>query len=421
MQFLIAVFMLFSLFSSASEKIFTDITTGDVAIGEDRIALYEKDFLVDVEIPDIKHNIFLRNGTIQWVRVDKILLKPRARIAIFLEHPVDSLHIKYSQNVILFHQHKQKAYAEFYVSLFQPEDIFIYKNDKKIGKIRIHPKLDIRNRETHVIDYSCGRYKLKVDGLDNEFLSIGCRDYPIGNFPKETNMVEAYWTSADYTLLDGTPPPYLITFLHSKPVEMTVVNRWGKIKKISIKATLPKRRHRLKTAYGLGPYAFYTEEGSEIKESTVVPAFMLYMKYDLDKDNSIRLFDALLYKESLFNNAGIYYANDVAKVYDRKITITTLLGFQSMQFKFDSDSELYNQFIFPQGLEVTWIHALGKPGYLINFGMFLSPSESIKYSNLWVRWGRKYFWELNYIDWGFEDQYAKTWGLSIGFPFKQFF
>ena len=53
------------------------------------------------------------------------------------------------------------------------------------------------------------------------------------------------------------------------------------------------------------------------------------------------------------------------------------------------------------------MHAFGIDGFLVNYGMFLSPDSNVQYNNIWIRWGKKYFWEINYIDWGFEDKYAK--------------
>ena len=79
--------------------------------------------------------------------------------------------------------------------------------------------------------------------------------------------------------------------------------------------------------------------------------------------------------------------------------------------------------IFPQGIEFLWKHAFGIKNYIVGGGGFASPSETVDYQNLWIRWGKDYFWELNYIYWGIpeEDHNAKMWGLSIGFPFKPFF
>lgn len=417
------IILILSFSCLASKDIFEPITYGDVSLGDHRIKLNINDFIISKNLKNkLKVEATLIKNSIQWVRVGGVLLKPRARIKIKIKGPAGRYHFGYENQNILLHQNGKFAEAEFFISLFQPEDVIVYQYDKLIGNIIVHPKTIIgKKRKTHVIDYSCFRYKVEIIGLDNEFISVGCKDQPVGKMGSENTMLEVYWTSADYSLLDHAKAPYLATFTNNDPVELTVVNRWGKIKKIKIRAKVPKRFHRLKTAIGLGPYAYYTQEDGAESPSEIVPAVMFYAKFDLNKKNSLRLFDALLYKESLFNNFGVYHANDVAKILDKKITITTLLGFQGMSFKFSSDSELFNQFIFPQGIEINYMHAFGIDGFLVNYGMFLSPDSNVKYNNIWIRWGKRYFWEINYIDWGFEDRYAKTWGLSIGIPFKQFF
>lgn len=422
MKFLLLIYI-FSISVFASKDIYESITHGEVATGDHRINLSTNDFHINLETKSpvsIKANLV--EESIQWVRVGEVLLKPRALITVKIKGKASQFHLNYDKQNILLHQNEEFAEASFYISLFQPEDVLVYQLGRIISQVIVHPKNIIGNkRKTHVIDYSCYRYKVEITGMDNEFLSVGCRDYQIGKFGDEKYLVELYWTSADYTLLDNSQTPYIAILTNNDPIEMTVVNRWGKIKKITIKARVPQRYKRLKTALGFGPYALYASENNQQSPTEIAPAFMIYAKFDLDKSNSLRAFDALIYKEALFNNVGVYYANDVANVYDKKITITTLLGFQGMTFKFNNDSELFNQFIFPQGLEVVYNHAFGIENFTFVYGMFLSPTESVKYNNLWIRWGKKYFWELNYIDWGYDDKYAKTWGLSIGIPFMQFF
>ena len=57
----------------------------------------------------------------------------------------------------------------------------------------------------------------------------------------------------------------------------------------------------------------------------------------------------------------------------------------------------------------------------MTYGKFLSTDTDEQYDNIWLRWGRNYFWELNYIKWGRDNQEVKTYGLSIGFPIGNLF
>ena len=180
------------------------------------------------------------------------------------------------------------------------------------------------------------------------------------------------------------------------------------------------------TAYGFGPYALHTKvTNSETKKtsqihSPIAPALFFYMNYKISDNTSIRGFDAAIFQESKFNNAGLYLGSDFGFSLDNKLYFTTLLGVQYLYFKYDDEAPEVSEPIFPQGLEFMYRHAFDIPNYIISGGIFLSTDDDIEYENVWVRWGKNYFWELNLISWGKEDFEAKTWGLSVGLPFKGF-
>ena len=155
-------------------------------------------------------------------------------------------------------------------------------------------------------------------------------------------------------------------------------------------------------------------------KNNIAPALFFYLNYKISETNSIRGFDAAIFKESTFNNAGLYLGSDFGHSLDNKLHFTTLLGVQYLHFQFDKDSSAISEPIFPQGIEFMYRHAFDIPNYIIAGGVFLSTSETIDYENIWIRWGKNYFWELNLISWGKDNFEATTWGLSIGFPFKGF-
>jgi hypothetical protein len=97
------------------------------------------------------------------------------------------------------------------------------------------------------------------------------------------------------------------------------------------------------------------------------------------------------------------------------------LGLQAITFKSEFSSRARTRGIYPQGLEFVYNHAFGLKNYKFIFGAFLSPDSSDEYRNTWVRFGKKVFWEINYLSWGHDDLYSKQWGLSVGVPFMSFF
>jgi hypothetical protein len=428
---LLTIFILFiSSMAYAAEK--EPISFGKVNIGDSRLKLRVKDFKIKLNLSrNIPSKVVLKKGSIQWIRVNDVLLTPRARLAIYFKGNASDFHIKYRNQSILMQQRKKLAVTQFYVSLFQFDKAKIYYKGKEIGKISFHAKENtISKRKTHLIDYSCSRNNIKIKGMDNEYISLGCRTQRVGKFGKEKPMTEILWSSANYKLLDNSEAPYIAVFMDSKPVKIKVKNQFNEVKEIEISARIPKRLHRLNVAYGLGPYAFNTTFARdpkdlepntfEVNEEPMAPAFMLYFNFKLSPETSVRGFNALVAKKSIFNNLGVYFASDLAKVSDNKLTITTLLGMQHLYFQFDSKSKIINEPIFPQGIEANYNHAFGIENYLVGGGAFLSPSESYDYQNIWVRWGKGIFWELNYIYWKKDEFSVKTWGLSAGFFFGGF-
>lgn len=408
------------------------IAFGKVIVGDERIKLRVSDFKIKLRLNEnIKSKVVLKKGSIQWIRIEDVLLTPRARIAIYLKGNAQDFTLNYRGKSILMQQNKKTiAQTEFYVSLFQFDKIDIIKKGKKIGDISFYAKKNkSKHRKSTLIDYSCSRSGIKIKGLEKEYISLGCRMNRVGKWGKEKPMLEVLWTSANYRLLDNSKAPYIAVFMSNNPVKLKVINHNNEIKEIELSARIPKRLHRLNIAYGYGPYAFETTydqdpelDSTDLLKYTepVVPAFMLYFNYKVNEDTSIRGFDAVVWKDSVFNNLGIYYASDIGKPLDKKFTITTLLGMQHLYFKFDEGYPTKSEPIFPQGIEFNYRHAFGIENYLINGGAFLSPSENIDYQNIWVRWGKTIFWELNYIYWGTGEFSAKMWGLSAGFFFGGF-
>ena len=408
------------------------ISFGNVNVGEKRIKLKVKDFEIKLNLSEnIKSKVVLKKGSIQWIRINDVLLTPRARLAIHFKGDASDFHIKYRDQSILMQQRKKIAVTEFYVSLFQFDKAKIFYKGREIGDISFHAKENkIKKRKTHLIDYSCSRNNIKIKGMDNEYISLGCRTQRVGKFGKEKPMTEILWSSANYKLLDNSEAPYISVFMDSTPVKIKVKNQFNEIKEIEISARIPKRLHRLNIAYGLGPYAFNTTFARDPKDinttefetnkEPIAPAFMLYFNFKLTPETSVRGFNAIVAKKSIFNNLGVYFASDLAKTIDNKLTITTLLGMQHLYFQYDSKAKIISEPIFPQGIEANYNHAFGIENYLIGGGAFLSPSESYDYQNVWVRWGKGIFWELNYIYWKKDEFSVKTWGLSAGFFFGGF-
>jgi hypothetical protein len=357
------------------------ISFGSVELGENRLPLKPKHFNIEIKkYAPLQIKTKLKKDSLQWVRFDEVMLMPRARYAIYIKGNPENYHFRYRGKSVLAQNYKGYAHSEFYVSLFHHDPIQVYYKTKVVASISFTSKVFPKYKDRlHLIDYSCNRRNIKVTGLEGELLSVGCKMHRIGKIGSEKPMLEVMWTSPNWTLLDNSRAPYMAVFFDNVPIKVKVKNKKGMIKTVTIKANVPKRMHRLGIAMGIGPYAFETNYKGSTKTEPLAPAIMGYFNFQLDDETSIRGFDALILKDSLFNNAGIYLANDIASVLDNKLTFTTLIGLQHLYFQFDADSSNVSDVIFPQGIEFLYRHAFGITDYIIGGGAFF---KSIRNSRL---------------------------------------
>lgn len=419
--FLLLLFFNFGLWAQESEQKF-QLSFGNVDIGESRIPINLSDFsIISKNSLNLKTKVEFIKDSVQWIRMSNNLLSPRARLGIQIESSDSNIHLNYSGKSIVLTRHQNILYTQLYVSLFNPMPIEVIVDGKKVGRITIRARSPERKTETKLIDYSCSNYNVQIQGVDDEYISVGCRMDRLGRIGKERPRLEVSWSATNFHLLDQSPPPYVSIFTRNDPAKVMVEDEEGNKKEITITADIPERLHRLKTAFGLGPYAFNATEQGKKRDTVIAPSFMLYGNFYLMPGASVRMFDALVWQDSIFNNFGFYFAYDVAKIFDQRILIVPLLGVQGLTFKYNKNSPSFTRMIYPQGAEVVINHAFGITGYSVVYGMFFSTSSAVDYMNLWLRWGKKVFWEINYIDWGDDGHEATMYGLSVGIPLGSFF
>lgn len=398
------------------------LTEGQFTIGESRIPIDPKDFKIVVEnfVSGPKISAGFVKDSFQWIRTNDNLLIPRARLGVRIFSTSTDIYIKYDEQNLLPVDKTKYLFSEFFIPLYSSKKIEIFKGKTKIASILILAQSNKSNKEKHYIDYSCSPYHLAITGIESEYFSIVCNMGRLGLMGSEKPLLKLIWASTNLTLPDGTSPPFTTFLTNEFPIKITMINEKKENKLITITAQIPKELKRIKTALGFGPYSLVLkEDGSYTKKSTA-PALMLYGKFDLLKNSSFRFFDAIVANKGLFNHLGIYFAYELASIYDNRFQIIPLLGLQAITYKFDSSTKSYNQLIYPQGFEAVYQHAFGLENYSLIYGMFLSTETDVTYKNLWVRFGKKTFYEVNYIEWSFENRSVKTWGLSVGLPFMSF-
>lgn len=409
------------IFTLISSKVYANFNLNGAPLAENRINLTPQDFKISIESQK-KMKVNIDPNSIHWVRYNKNLLIPRIKIDLFIEsNKSDSIFVEYKKEIFHLEKNGRQFSSELFYSPFENSPLNIYNDKKVIGKVQI----SMNKKYNHLIDYTCSRNNIKVDGLENYFISLGCNTKRIGEFGKEKPLLTVNWITPNLIIKNTDINHGTAVFTKGAPIEISAIDkRTNKLVNFRITSRIPKRLHRLFTAYGFGPYALETasnkDDQFEDYYSPAAPALFFYTNYKISEETSIRGFNALVFDKSVFNNAGAYLGSDFGFSLDNKLYFTTLLGVQHLFFKFDNDTTEVSEFIVPQGIEFMYRHAFDIPNYIISGGGFLSPSESFDYQNIWIRWGKNYFWELNYIYWANDNLSAKMWGLSVGFPFKGF-
>lgn len=416
MIFLILITLIFSAF--AQEKNIQDLSLPGLSLAEQRLPISLKDFILKKE-NKTKIGLKWSENSVQWIRLNEVLLMPRAKLRIQIPATDSGYHIRYLNKIYLLQSYKGRATLDLWISLFRAEPITIIKGDKVFEIISVSAQKSKITKSTQLIDYSCAPWSIEIEGIDDDYLSVGCKFNRSGKFGEEIPHLEILWSAASYRLADNSPSPYYASITTSDPVAFEVINNKNEKRKVVIKSKLPKRVKRLKMGFGLGPHQFKTRVDQSVEERWAA-SYFLYSNLFLADGVSLRAFNAYTKQDSTFNNAGLYYATEISKFLDNRFSFTTLIGAQILTYK-TPKNQSFNEAIFPQGGELVWMHPFGLKNYRLTAGLFFDLSQTHTYQNNWVRFGTSTFVEVNYLKWGKENTQAELWGFSIGFPLFELF
>ena len=402
------------------------IAIGPLVVGEDHPGFALADFPAVVE--DTAPAVEARwvEGSLKWVRAPDGLALPLARLRIALRVAPERALLRWRGRAVLFQGGPDGAATEIFVPLLEGAEAAVELDGHPLARVRIAARAAATPAaERHAIDHSCSPWAAAIRGLDDAFVSMNCRLIPVGRVGAEAPLLEIRWLAAGVTLPDGSRPPLLAQLRHGLPARMTVIGPDGKSRVVEISAAVPPRWHRLKVAAGAGPYRLASSAGAG---NGAAGSLMLYGNLRLRPEDSlsIRVFEAAVAQSpadtAFFNNLGLYFAYDLARVLDNRLALTALLGLQGVTFAPAGLSRsAYNEAVFPQGFELSYLDAFGLRNKTLSGGMFLQPTASKPYQNFWGRFGGRWFGELNYISWRSGGRSARMWGFSIGVPFVQLF
>ncbi len=427
MKKIIILFLIFfSTLTIANDNTFLSIDNGQVRIGQQHLDLSLKNFTIQLNNINYKTKAYFLAKSLKWIRSKNNIYTPQAQMRIIVNKlPAQTtpyLIFNDQTHIPTYLSHSNKYVFTLSVTLFTSTKIKVFLKEKLISTITIKaiPRPGIKS---HHIDSSCTPFKLKIKNFNNQYLSLTCKLSRLGHLGHEYPKLDIYWATPNFYVPNPHAHfPYITSFTHTGSSSITLVDNQGNKKQLKLYATLPRKLHRIKTALGIGPYQFKTTKLGTPEQNATIPDITLYGKIDLTLSSSFRFFNSFAQKkESLFNNFGLYFAYDLANIYNNNIKVVALLGMQHITFKHLNNTNKVTQYITPQGAEITFRHPFGLKNYLLGGGAFFSVKESIRYTNSWIRFGKKFMIELNYIEWGYNNNYAQTYGLSLVFPLISFF
>jgi hypothetical protein len=270
--------ILLSLPILAQRQKIDPISFGRVRLAEDRQTIDLGSFKVKAEGKyEVKGQMI--KDTLQWIRLDKSLLVPRALIELsFKSDQLNHFSWQYAdQKIIPLYDEKNKTYeALIFVSLFESIPLELFENEKIVNRLRISPH---SNEGSQLVDFSCAPYGVQIKGIKNDFVSVGCRIQRTGDFGDEKPYLEVLLTSASFRLKDNSPPPYLIIFHKSGEAKINLRDDEGLEEVVTVTAKVPNKLPRLKLAAGFGPYNLETKDHYGNRKYEIVPCPTLLSKF----------------------------------------------------------------------------------------------------------------------------------------------
>lgn len=369
----------------------------------------------------------MNEDSLKWRRNELQHLNPFVKVQIKTSLVPETHVIQYQSQIYSSSKTDSNSVYTIDYNLFQPQPILILhpSTSVQIGIIKVEIQ-SASTRQPILVDHSCVPQNLTIKLISTikpVYMTTRCQLDSYGRHGSETSVLIVSLQSPQLNFgTEKVPSDSIQVRLHnSQSSHVQARELSGSLHAIEVTATLPKRFHRLKTALGFGPYIYQTKDAISTKDQVITPSYMLYGKYDLTGLSSIKFFDALIATETVFNNSGVYYSYDLASALDQRLIVNALLGVQGIHYRFPGDSSIDFTTTAPQGFEIVYKHAFGFKNYNFMYGGFFSTNPSEPYINTWVRYGKGYFWELNYIKWEFEQKQISMFGLSVGIPFLQFF
>jgi hypothetical protein len=423
--------------SDLTQEILSESVPSAFALENIQITDYEVYWIND-PIDDV--NFFLEDKSLQWVRIMDVLVLPRARLKVQFLKPT-TFRIDYGG---FSHGGESQLQFSIPVALLSSKKNKINIQINQEGKIkngilgvRFKPKSQTTKPRLFQ-DSSCSRYNIKTQRYptnfdSNSWVYFGCRFVSTQGENYRTSALEMYifWDGYDEekTLkIDGLIsesilPSLWALRLGASPGHLKLIkNENSTEEQIDVSYSVSDRHYLGSLGLGLGPYfsEFSNTDQHDVGWNSLLT---LYGSYFINETTRMVAFDATSISNYLWSDLGLYLSTENATMFDQRCSMNLLFGGHILAFR--NEGRVFAVPSYPQGFEFIYRDAF-MPGRNFSLGGFVYPEiNGRSYYNMWIRWGGKLFWELNYLSAkeSFGDQVvnSKSIGITIGYPIVRFF
>jgi hypothetical protein len=378
----------------------------------------------------------LETDSLQWVRIIDLLVLPRARMRLTFSSPLTArvIHGGFSTGGT------KLTSIDFPVALLsnpKNEIKLRYEHDgsqkESALRLRMKPRQVNPTQRIH-LDSSCSKFAVNAQWKlptheTQSWIYIACRFVSTNGDQYRKSSMEMYviWDETETTphrMVDGiqaepTLPSLWALRLGAKPGRVTL--RSPKQEEFEISYSLSERHYKGFLGLGIGPYMSEFNGVGEYDEGWS-PLLTLYGSVYVNETLRVVGFDATSISNRLWTDLGIYLSTENAKMFDQRLTMNLLFGGHIIGFRTDGKTHAVPS--FPQGFEFIYADAFAR-GYSGSLGGFIYPEiNGRSYYNLWIRWGGRVFWEINYLaakeSFDNNSVSSKSLGLTVGFPMARF-
>ncbi len=351
-------------------------------------------------------------GSLEWVRVDRRFLVPKARAKIKVE-PGTTL--RYHD--VLFQSPTDTI--EVPVILSGESGNQLVPSGKATRPIGVRFRHARALNPGVVLDSNCSQTQVQISSpkLDHSWVYVSC----LTVHPKQdTGFVmrsdlELRWETESGVRsirINGEASESAdgVSHLLSFNPESGVYHLEKGGDSFDLKIPVPERFHPLWVSLGIGPYS----------HQNVVRAFpTIYAGYYFSEGMKLASFSAFPIRAKPEVDTGLYLVSEQFRGIDERINFNLLLGAHVLSFH--SDGKQYIRMSAPQGIEIGFRDFLIRRQNFTFGGFFYPLISNRSYINSWIRFGNSnLFYEFNFIQWQEPTDTgtfsAKSAGVSIGFP-----